>query len=196
MITVSVTLRKIHPGLQMVVLGTNVYNVTLVQPTDYLILRHLNICSHENLLDERTLWIRHELLGMDQYTVCVLPCRKMVKQGSVCFWGQGVCARPTVPSQQRTQLLSTAVHPPCTLWRTRRTHAQNRRTITTVYDRTAGSELFRNYSIPLLHYAAHGVNGTVAEVSSQHLPHQLQKPRAEQQTTEERQSVRSEWCNE
>lgn len=35
-------------------------------------------------------------------------------------------------------------------------------------------------TIPLLHNAAHGVNSTVAEVSPQHLPHQLRTQRAAQ----------------
>lgn len=36
-------------------------------------------------------------------------------------------------------------------------------------------------TIPLLHDAAHGVNSTVAKVSPQHLPHQLEKQRIAQE---------------
>ena len=41
-------------------------------------------------------------------------------------------------------------------------------------------KLLKPETIPLLHYAAHGVNGTVAEVSSQNFPHQLEDQRAAQ----------------
>lgn len=44
-------------------------------------------------------------------------------------------------------------------------------------------KLLQPGTIPLLHNAAHGVNGTVAKVSPQHLPHQL-KTQKEVQTRE------------
>ena len=41
-------------------------------------------------------------------------------------------------------------------------------------------KLLKPGTIPLLHYATHGVNGTVAKVSSQNFPHQLEEQRAAQ----------------
>lgn len=39
-------------------------------------------------------------------------------------------------------------------------------------------------TVPLLHYAAHGVNGAVAEVSTKHLPHQLEEQKPEERAEE------------
>ena len=45
--------------------------------------------------------------------------------------------------------------------------------------------MIKDGSLPLLHDAAHGVNSAMAEVSTQHLPHQLQKQRAAQHGDEQ-----------
>lgn len=90
------------------------------------------------------------------------------------------------------------VHPPCTPW----WRLQAVRQIHTYTHHAEMHHKLRNMIklhkpeiIPLLHYAAHSVNGTVAQVSPQHLPHQLESRATRENNKQRRRKAEEEVMN-